>query len=55
MSAEWTAEPKPCAFCKKEDNGYALQDAKGVWQPACWPCVKARLKTLQTEDTSDGF
>jgi hypothetical protein len=56
MSAEWTLEPKTCAFCKKEpDNGYALPDKEGKWQPACWPCTKKRLKTLQEEDPAQGF
>lgn len=29
-----------CSFCGREENGYAKKDAKGNWQPACWPCVK---------------
>jgi hypothetical protein len=29
-----------CGFCGGEEGGYAKRDDKGVWQPACWPCVK---------------
>lgn len=58
MSAEWTLESKQCFLCKKPDNGYALQDEQGRWQPACWNCTKIRLKALQSqkeEDPSQGF
>jgi hypothetical protein len=50
VSAEWTAEPKPCFFCSKLDNGYTLQDNQGVWQAACWECVKKRLKKKETNE-----
>ena len=40
--AEWTPEPVPCGFCGKPDEGYAKQDKKGKWKPACWACVKPK-------------
>ncbi len=29
-----------CGFCGKEEGGYAKKDTNGMWQAACWPCVK---------------
>lgn len=29
-----------CHFCRKDQEGYAKQDRKGNWHPACWSCVK---------------
>jgi hypothetical protein len=47
---EWTDPDHRgvCGFCGGEEGGYAKKDAKGVWQPACWPCVKP-LKQLVPE------
>ena len=42
---QWTLERIKCGFCGKEEHGYAKQDAKGRWKPACWSCVKP-TKTL---------
>lgn len=41
---EWTAPDNrgTCKFCGEEENGYAKQDAKGKWHPACWLCVKPK-------------
>jgi hypothetical protein len=50
MSAEWTAEPKKCFFCPQLDNGYSLADNQGVWQPACWECVKKSLKKKENKE-----
>jgi hypothetical protein len=49
MSASWTAEPIACS-CGQPDSGYALQDNQGVWQAACWECVKKRLKKKETNE-----
>ena len=47
---EWTSPDNrgKCGFCGKEEGGYAKRDANGVWQPACWPCVKPE-KSLRPE------
>jgi hypothetical protein len=29
-----------CAFCGKEEEGYAKRDSDGKMKPACWKCVK---------------
>ncbi|HTQ97229.1 MAG TPA: hypothetical protein VMH89_10510 [Candidatus Acidoferrum sp.] len=44
MSATWTPVNGKCAFCNKEEHGYALKDKAGEFQPACWPCAKKRIK-----------
>ena len=44
MSAAWTPVNGKCAFCNKEEHGYALKDKAGEFQPACWPCAKKRIK-----------
>lgn len=44
-----------CGFCGKEENGYAKKDAKGNWQPACWPCVRpASAGAAQSKRTTVG-
>jgi hypothetical protein len=39
---EWTSPDNrgKCGFCGGVEGGYAKRDAEGVWQAACWPCVK---------------
>ena len=29
-----------CGFCGKEEGGYAKRDGNGLWQAACWKCVR---------------
>lgn len=46
MGEKWTEDPEGvCSFCKKTAPlGYALKDSSGVFQAACWPCAKKRIK-----------
>ena len=36
----WPDSRGECGFCHKEEGGYAKQDERGVWQAACWNCIK---------------
>jgi hypothetical protein len=46
---EWTSPDNrgKCGFCGGEEGGYAKKDANGVWQPACWNCVKPEKHITQ--------
>jgi len=58
-NCEWTSPDNRgrCGFCNGEEGGYAKKDAKGVWQAACWPCVKPekQLKPQKREQIGTVF
>lgn len=40
LAHTWPDARGKCGFCGKEENGYAKKDANGIWQAACWSCVR---------------